>query len=54
MISMDEFEVVRGNLSGAGYAAVVIRPDRYVFGHTDSAYSIDALIISLGEKLHLI
>jgi 3-(3-hydroxy-phenyl)propionate hydroxylase len=35
------------------YDAVVIRPDRYVFGFVDGRWSLDALLIELARKLDL-
>lgn len=34
--------------------AVIIRPDRYVFGHTTAQLGLDRLIERLSEKLHLL
>ena len=35
------------------HAAVIVRPDRYIFGVIDDAWSLDRLVASLGQKLHL-
>ena len=35
------------------HAAVVVRPDRYVFGVVNEAWSLDRLVGSLAERLHL-
>lgn len=34
-------------------AAAIVRPDRYVFGHTDAATGLDDLIAALADKLAL-
>jgi len=33
------------------HAAAVVRPDKYIFGHTDETHSVSDLIIDLGERL---
>ena len=35
------------------HKAAIVRPDRYVFGHTTSDISLDDLIFELSEKLCL-
>ena len=35
------------------HAAVVLRPDRYVFGVVDETWSLDALMLELGQRLAL-
>ena len=34
-------------------AAAIVRPDRYVFGHTDESHGLDDLIAQLANLLHL-
>jgi len=35
------------------YSAAVVRPDKFIFGHTDGDHSLSDLIIDLGERLGL-
>ncbi len=54
VVSLEALELVHGHwdrLFGA-HAAAVLRPDRYVFGVTDDAHSLDDLITILKNKLH--
>jgi 3-(3-hydroxy-phenyl)propionate hydroxylase len=55
VVSLDGLEVVEGGwdrLFGA-HPAVVLRPDRYVFGVVDDAWDLDRLLGELGRKLAL-
>jgi 3-(3-hydroxy-phenyl)propionate hydroxylase len=53
--SLEGLTTVRGHFDRLfdHAAAAVIRPDRYVFGHTSDALSLDELLAALAEKLHL-
>jgi hypothetical protein len=35
------------------HAAVVLRPDRYIFGVVDDEWDLDRLVVELGDKLAL-
>ena len=48
-----DFEVLRGRLSGE-QDAVLIRPDRYIFGHTDAHTDVERLLLGLCRKLCLV
>ncbi len=52
IVALDEHELVRGTYSDHSHTTIV-RPDRYIFGHTDTDIDTDKLIELLGEKLHL-
>ena len=54
-VTLAGLEAVRGHFDRAFEFtdAVIVRPDRYVFGHTDAEHSLDDLITSLAQKLHL-
>jgi 3-(3-hydroxy-phenyl)propionate hydroxylase len=56
VVVLDELEVVRGemDLLLASHPAAVVRPDRYLFGVVDDAWSLDRLIGELGRKLALV
>ncbi|MXX29258.1 MAG: hypothetical protein F4Z45_06040 [Gammaproteobacteria bacterium] len=54
-VALDGLAVTRGKfdrLFGRADAAIV-RPDRYVFGHTDLNHGLDDLIARLARLLHL-
>ena len=54
-IALDGLDVTRGKIDrlfGEADAAIV-RPDRYVFGHTDKSHGLDDLIAQLAHLLHL-
>lgn len=55
ILNIGEVEEVRGHFDRAfEFAnAVIVRPDRYVFGHTDKQRSLDDLVSILAAKLHL-
>ena len=52
-VSLEGFALARGRYDDALAAgeAVLVRPDRYVFGHTSEALSLDALLERLSEGL---
>ena len=52
-VSFEGLEIVEGELDRVleSHAAVVIRPDRYIFGVVDDDWSLDALMVELGKKL---
>ncbi|MDH3643572.1 MAG: bifunctional 3-(3-hydroxy-phenyl)propionate/3-hydroxycinnamic acid hydroxylase [Gammaproteobacteria bacterium] len=54
-VTLDELEPVRGRFDQLfeRSAAAVVRPDRYVFGHTSDTVTLDALITELGDALAL-
>jgi 3-(3-hydroxy-phenyl)propionate hydroxylase len=53
VVSLDSVELVRGHRDRLfdGHAAAVVRPDRYVFGVTDDANSLDGLVASLKSMI---
>jgi 3-(3-hydroxy-phenyl)propionate hydroxylase len=53
--TLDGCEVAEGALDRVfeQSPAVVLRPDRYVFGVVDAEWSLDRLLLALGEKLAL-
>jgi hypothetical protein len=54
-VALDGITVVRGSLDDVfqHHAAVVVRPDRYLYGVTTDALDLDALVQSLPKKLSL-
>ena len=54
-LSLEGLESVRGHFDrGFEHTDVmIVRPDRYVFGHTDEQHTLDDLIGILADKLHL-
>lgn len=52
-VSLGGLEIVEGELDRVleTHAAVVLRPDRYIFGVVDDEWSLDALLLELGKKL---
>jgi 3-(3-hydroxy-phenyl)propionate hydroxylase len=54
-VCVEGLEVTDGALDSLfdAHPAVVLRPDRYVFGLVDDQWSLDALILELGRKLSL-
>lgn len=53
LVAVDEIEVRQGRLSGERFDAVLIRPDKYIFGHTDDSHTLDELLDRLAHSLHL-
>lgn len=55
LVSLDDLTPVRGefDLIFATAAAVVVRPDRYVFGHTSESMTLSELLRDLTRKLVL-
>ena len=53
--SLENLELVEGELDWVfeNHPAVVIRPDRYIFGVVDHDWSLDDLLLELGKKLPL-
>lgn len=56
VVSLEGYEVSAGALDPAleSGAAVIVRPDRYLFGVADEDRDLDELIASLGRKLFLL
>jgi 3-(3-hydroxy-phenyl)propionate hydroxylase len=54
-VAIDGFEVVEGWLDPLfeEHAAVVVRPDRLIFGVVDESHDLDAIVLELGRKLAL-
>ena len=54
-VSLDRLEVVEGDWDRLfdAHPAVVLRPDRYVFGVVDDAWDLDRLLLELARKLSL-
>ena len=53
--NLEGLEVTRGELDHLfdAHAAVVLRPDRYIFGVVDEEWDLDRLVVELGRKLGL-
>jgi 3-(3-hydroxy-phenyl)propionate hydroxylase len=56
VVSVEGLEIVDGEWDRVfeSYAAVVLRPDRYLFGVVDDDWSLDALLLELGRKLSIL
>ena len=56
MVALEGLEVVEGEWDWAHeqHPAVVLRPDRHIFGVVDDEWSLDALLIELGRRLRLL
>ena len=54
-ISLEGLEVVEGTMDSVfqSHPAVVLRPDRYLFGVVDDDWDLDALLRELGERVAL-
>ena len=52
-VSLEGLEVIEGESDRVldQYPAVILRPDRYVFGVVDGEWTLDALLLELGRKL---
>jgi len=55
LVSLEGLQNTRGHFDRAFdfTNALIVRPDRYVFGHVDDHYSLDALVAELARKLCL-
>jgi 3-(3-hydroxy-phenyl)propionate hydroxylase len=55
LLGLEGLELVRGQWDSVldEHPAVVVRPDRYVFGFVDSRWNLDALLLELARKLAL-
>ena len=55
-VVLEDLQVVSGDLDAAfdAHAAVVLRPDRYIFGVVDENWNLDRLMIELGRQLRLV
>lgn len=55
-VALEGLEIASGEMDRLfdTHAAVVVRPDRYVFGVVDENWSLDALLDDLATKLHLL
>jgi 3-(3-hydroxy-phenyl)propionate hydroxylase len=55
VVSLESLEVVEGEMDHLldAHPAVVLRPDRYVFGVVDAQWDLDRLLVELGRKLSL-
>ena len=56
VVSVADLDVVRGKLDAVldEHNAVIVRPDRIIFGHTEKDISVDTLIEQLANKLAII
>ncbi len=54
-VSLERLEVTLGAMDPLfdAHSAVVVRPDRYVFGVVDESWDLDRLLVELGRKLAL-
>jgi hypothetical protein len=54
-VTLQELAVVRGHFDRLfeHATAAIVRPDRYVFGHTTTSMDINALLAELAQKLSL-
>lgn len=52
-LALTDLEVTEGRFDSLfeEHAAVLVRPDRYIFGVTDKEWSLDQLVLELGKKL---
>ena len=55
-VSLEGLELVEGEMDWAfnSHSAVVLRPDRYIFGVVDDDWDLDGLLIELGRKLSVV
>ena len=55
LVALDDIELAKSTYDHLfeDHAAAIVRPDRYVFGTTDDAWTLDRLVASLAEKLAL-
>jgi hypothetical protein len=54
-VCLEDLEIVEGELDRVfeRHSALVLRPDRYIFGVVDDDWNLDALLLELGRKLAL-
>jgi hypothetical protein len=54
-LSLEGLEVVSGawDFLFDEHPALVLRPDRYIFGVVDDAWDLDRVLVELGRKLAL-
>jgi hypothetical protein len=54
-VSLEGLEVVEGAMDNVfeAHAAVVLRPDRYIFGVVDDDWDLDSLLGELGRRITL-
>ena len=50
IVNADELEIVGGTLTGKEHNAVIIRPDKYVFGHTDERHTVRPSVVVTCSK----
>ena len=55
VVSLEGLDVVEGEMDRVfeSHAAVVVRPDRYVFGVVNDEWDLDRLLVELGRRLAL-
>ena len=55
VVSLEGLDVVEGEMDRVfeSHAAVVVRPDRYVFGVVNDEWDLDRLLVELGRRLVL-
>jgi len=55
-VGLEGLELVEGEMDWAfnSHSAVVLRPDRYIFGVVDDDWDLDGLLIELGRKLSVV
>ena len=53
VVALEDYELVRGKFSDPS-RTILVRPDRYIFGHTDDTIDVDNLIGRLKDSLALL
>ncbi len=55
VVCLEDLVVVEGELDRVfdTHAALILRPDRYIFGVVDDDWNLDALVLELGRKMAL-
>ena len=53
VVDHGELEILQGRLSGDDFDAVVVRPDKYIFGHTSESVNANDLLDRLQSHLQL-
>ena len=53
--TLEDLDIVRGNVDRVfeSHNTAVVRPDRYLFGHTTNDLSLDALLSALEDRIYL-